>query len=368
MPAIPVKERWWKSRAESDPRGDWYCLTTDIFPFQSGWDRLRDRSGNTDPEIANVGELAPYEYCILDQLDGCLSCRRWDMSKVNEPIDMLLQPTNKKTKILSPHFYKNAWITNIRGIQMSIIHRRLLNVIGEYLDDDVLLGDVFVSGGDQIHDVVSVVDTASQPCRKKLRKSWFDAPASRDNFPCLECGRFRYACEDWPEYVYTPEHASRAPRFYTGSLLLSPEIIAKTNLLEKKSWPKLKCRKVKEFSVQLDPLPSPIPRYWEELESFFQSKGVEFPFYKAHKVDAHMSWLEERIKRLGVESCIVDVSNIKGTVSAELLATMVFNLRFRAIVEPKIAKRIDHWDDQQLMQFLSEYREASGSLGNYFPV
>lgn len=368
MPTIPIKDRWWKSRADPDPREDWYCLGTDIFPFQSGWDRLRDRSGNTDPEIANLGELAPYEYCIVDKFDGCSKCRRWDMSKVHKPIDMVLAPTNKKTKEFSPHFYKNAWITNVYGIQMSIVHRRLLDVIGEYLDDDVLLGDVFVAGGDQIHDLVSVVDTAAQPCRDKYRKSWFDAPASRNMFPCLACGRFRYLGEDWPGYVYTPEHVSRAPRFYTGALLLSPEIMAKTDLRTKKNWPKLTCRKVKEFGVQLDPFPTPMPRHWDELDSFFQSKGIEFPFHKVCRTDAGMEWVNERTARLGIDSCVVNISDIKGTVSADVLATMVFYLRFRAIVEPKIAKRIGHWDDQQLMQFLCEYCEASESLGNYFPV
>jgi|GEM_PF-5063450 len=366
---IQRKDRWWRSRAEPDPRGDWYSLTTNIFPFESAWGRLKDRSIGTDSTLANVGELDRYEYCIVDQLEGCPVCRRWDMSKVQEPVDMLLQPTNKMTKGFSPYFYQNAWITNVYGLPMSIIHRRLLDVIGGYFDDGILLGDVIVSGGDQIHDLVSVIDIKAPQSRKKYRKSWFAHPGSANYYPCIECGRFRYRGEAWAEYIYSPEHESRAPRFYQGTLLLSPEIMAKADLLDKQSWPKLQCRKVKEYSVLLDPFPSPMPLWWSELEQFFEGKGARYPMHKVLLRDCNSGrWIDERIEKQGRAACVVDPESGLGYMDPDTLATMVYYLRVRALFEPKVAQRIDHWDDKQLEHFLIEYHESCKMLGPYFPV
>ncbi len=368
MHSIPVKDRWWRSRAKEDHHADWYCLETDVFPFESGWARLGAKVNSTDSFTAQIGEIARYEDCIVDQLDGCPACKRWDMSNVHQPVNMILAPSNKKTKTFSPRFYKNAWITNVYGLSMSIVHRRLLDVIGPYLDESILIGDVFVAGGDQVHDLATVIDKAALPCRCPYRKSLFNSPASRNYFACLHCGSFRYFGKDIPGYVLSSEHLTRKPRFYAGALLLSPEIMASTDFLTKEKWPKLKCHKVKEYSVQRDPFPSPMPSFWDELESFFQSKGVEFPFHKVCHIDENMKWANDRMKKLGQESALTDVVNIQGQISADVLATIVFYLRFRAIVEPEVAKRIGHWTDQQIMQFVCEYREDTNWLIGYFPV
>lgn len=47
---------------------------------------------------------------------------------------------------------------------------------------------------------------------------------------------------------------------------------------------------------------------------------------------------------------------------------MIFYLRVRALFEPKVAQRIDDWDDDQLRRFIIEYHEATDGRVGYFPV
>ncbi len=367
MAAISRKDRWWKTRAEKDPRGDWAYLHTDISPFETAQGRV---VGDEIPDPGESGfRSARFEDLVVESMGGCVRCRKWDAGSVRGPVDVILKPSNKKHKTLSSHFYKNMAITNVYGIDMSIAHRKLIDELREYLDEDVYLGDVIVEGGDQVHDLVSVIDAGGVRARKKYSKNWFAYPGTEDIYPCLSCGRFIFQSDWWPGYVLTYEHSNRSPRFYPGAVLIPPEILSRCSFGTEELWPKLRIDRVPEYGVQLDPLPSPIPSYWSELEKFYYERGIELPFPKTmRKTVRPDSWIQDRISQLGESACWIAPATGTSMLDASTLETKLFYLRVRAIFEQKISERIDHWSDEQLRQFLVEYHEECKYLPGYFPV
>jgi|TARA_R110002072_G_scaffold46842_2_gene129848 hypothetical protein len=367
MAAISRKDRWWRTRAEKDPRGDWAYLHTDEFPLDTAEGRL---VGDEIPKESPSGfQGARFEDLVVQSLGGCLRCWKWDAGSVTGPVDVILKPSNQRHKTLSKRFYENMAITNVFGINMSIAHRALIEQIKPYLDDEVYLGDVVVDGGDQVHDLVSVIDGGAVRAREKYSKNWFQYPGSTNFYPCLSCGRFCNQSEFWPGYVLTSEHANRSPRFYPGAVLLPPEIMSVCNFEDRGLWPKLKIDYISEYGVQLDPFPSPMPDYWEELEGFFIDKGIKLPFHKSMKASVRPgSWIANRIEKEGDDACWAARIDGMSNLDASTYATMVFYLRMRAFFEKKVSERIDHWSDEQLARFLVEYNEECGYLPGYFPV
>lgn len=368
MPAIPLKERWWKTRAKPDPRGDWLCLETDKFSFETAW----CKQGHDLPISAELkpesGEIMPYEDWALDQLGGCAHCNVWDAQQATKPLDVLFKPTRKSNNTIASHHYQAMWIAPLSVIRMSVVHRRVIDALRPYFDDDILIGDVIVQGGDQIHDLACVVDRGTLQGRNRYRPSWFKRSSSQRWRPCPYCGCLGREHYWTPTYIYTPDYLNRSPRVYQGQLLVPPEIANEHAFIDRDSWPTLKHFKVPEFSCQLDPLPSPIPGSWDELEAFFVDRGHAFPKVRFCSVDESQTWLAERAERIGKDHCLIDVSDIAGRVNAEALANYLFMLRFRSLIEPKVAERIDHWTDHEVMRFVTEYIDASGITGSYFPI
>ena len=368
MPAIPVKERWWKTKVTPDPRGDWLLFTTDKFAFETAW----CKQGPDLPISAELkpdsGEIMRYEDWAIDRLHGCIHCSVWDAKNAKAPLDVVFKPTKKSNNTIAEHHYKAMWIAPLRVIRMSIVHRRVIDALMPDFDDDILIGDVIVQGGDQIHDLACVIDRGALPGRNRYRSSWFSASESSRWTPCPHCGRLDRSWFWPPTYICTPEFPSRSPRVYRGQLLVPPEIASEHAFTDKAKWPTLKHSTVPEFNCQLDPLPSPMPQTWDQLELFFSERGYEVPMLRFCEIDQSKRWLSERAERIGHDQCLIDVSGISGNAKAADLASALFMLRFRALFESKVAERIDHWSDKEVMQFVSEYREASWRIGTYFPV
>jgi len=368
MPAIPVKERWWKTRAKPDPRGDWLRLETDKFAFETAWCKQGPElpiSAQLKPES---GEIMRYEDWALEQLNGCIHCKVWDAQHAAAPLDVVFKPTNKASDTIAKHHYKNMWIASLRVIRMSLVHRRVIDTLMPDFDDDILIGDVIVQGGDQIHDLACVIDRGAFNGRKRYRSSWFNASEYRYWTPCPHCGFLDRSYHWPPSYIYSPEFPSRSPRVYQGQLLVPPEIATKHAFTDKDQWPTLKHSAVPEFDCQLDPFPTPMPQTWDELESFFIERGCDFPKVRFDDVIDSQRWLVNRAERIGHDQCTIDVSGISGNALAGGLANALFMLRLRALFETKVAERIDHWSDKEVMQFVVEYREASWCTGTYFPI
>ncbi len=324
-------------------------------------------------ECADWRGLAERDPVIAERLGICSLCMEWDRLSSTEAVDIPLMATNKSKNIVSPHFYRHMWVSLPYGTQITILHRQLVDVIGEDFDDDILIGEVFVQGGDRVHDLVSVIDRIQIPARMMYRKSWFSHPGSIRIDPCVMCGRFKGVGYGFPGYLYEPELSSRSPRIYRGSVLISPETFAKVDFSDNDRWKKLKVSKVPRVDGLLDPIPSPFPFTWEAFEAGFIAKGIEMPFHKMDymslkKFHHSMPWLEARIKLYGEDEVVIDRRIVPSNIEASTAGTMLFYLRMRALFEEKIAERIDGWDDKTLLRFLGEYKEATGGCVGYFPL
>lgn len=369
MPAIPVKERWWKTRATLDPRGDWSYLWANVTPLNAAWIGMESMNHLYKSDVVNWSGFAQRDPTICDLLEICPVCNKWDHQNATKPIDVPIMPTNKKGEV-SPHHYRHAWMTLPFGTPIAVMHRKLFDIISEDFDDDILVGDVYVFGGDRIPDLVSVVDRANLPWRMKYNKSMFRHAGMEGFRPCHHCGRVQTSGWDGPSYIYTPEMPNRAPRVAWSNLLLSPETCTRAKFDDRNEWTKLTCNSVQESGDLLDPFPFPCAMYWDDLESAMKQRGINFPLRKVdiHPTERPGPWIKKRIESLGKDAAVVDRSLTHGDLDSGTLETMIFYLRVRALFEQKVAERIDHWDDGQLRAFLIEYHDASWRAGSYFPV
>lgn len=369
MPAIPVKERWWKTRAKPDLRGKWYYLWADVTPLNAAWIGMESVNDLYRNDVVNLSGFSPRDPSICAALNICSVCHKWDHQVATAPIDVPLMPTNKKGE-LSSHHYRHAWMTLPFGTPIAIMHRKLFEIVSEDFDEDMLVGEVYLFGGDRIPDLVSLVDRVNLPWRIKYGPSMFRNPGMSGLYPCHACGRVITGGWDGPSYIYSPEMPNRAPRVAWANLLVCPETYSRSNFDDRKQWSKLTKDPLIESGDLLDPFPVPAAVYWDELEAFFLKQGINFPIRRldlSHTSNPG-SWIQRRVERLGTDVAVVQGSHKNGTIDSGTMDNMIFYLRVRALFEEKVAERIDRWDDDQLRAFLVEYHEASWRTGSYFPV
>lgn len=360
MPAVPLKDRWWKPRPKFDRRDNWCTLWADQSPLTAAWDPsdASDRPVNPD---STGNSRALNDPDVMMKLRACSHCRQWDPELVQEPIHVPLQPTNRKGEV-SPHSYGKMWIAHVCGTVVPIMHRRLFDAVADDLDGHILTGDVYVPGGDRIPDLLSVLDRRRVPRRQPYSKANFRHPGMDAFRPCGCCGRIDTQRQD-PGYLLSSEIANRSPRVLWASLLVSPETRRKNSFEDRQQWPSLKVIEVPQIDVPADPLPSPLPTTWDDLDASLQSRGLRLPMRKLSKSDPSWNgaWNQARISRAGYDACVTGATEQK-------YSTMVFYVRYRALFEREVAKRIDHWSDDQLFRFVKDSHEFSRGQAPYFPV
>jgi len=310
---------------------------------------------------------------VLEELGACPVCLSWDASKIERPIDVPLLPTNKKKGTVDPSFYKNLWTSISYSSPITILHRRFFDTISDGIDDQILIGDVYVLGGDRIADLVSVCDREHTPLRVKYGKTVFKHPLLKQWVPCQACGRFPEYTHFGKRYIYSKELPNRGVRILGGSVLMSPQEYRRGGFMSQAMWPKLKVEKIPEFDSLLDPVPSPYPQWWSEIEDAFSSVDVvlPFPMINLKKDEGPGSWIVQRSKELGHD---LYLRYTQEPSDGQVLAVMIFYLRLRALFEPNVAKRIDRWSDDELRRFMMEYYEVGRTIGHdyslvsYFPV
>ena len=270
-------------------------------------------------------------------------------------------PTNKKGEV-SPRLYRKLWMSHVWGTPVPMMHRKLLDIVSDDFDDDILVGEVYIHGGDRIPDLVSVLDRRNTPRRWKYNKQAFKH-VGLDRFkPCHHCGRI-YPGKDDPDYLLRSEILSQAPRVLWASLLVSPKTRKKTDFRDNSDWAKMDVTEVPVFDTPADPIPTPYPEYWEELDASLATIGIELPPRRIsiHKSQKPGPWINARIKERGKQQCVVPASSF-------LFWTMVFYVRYRALFEPKVAERVDHWNDDELFNFVKDSHEFSRGQTSYFPI
>jgi len=321
-------------------------------------------------DAVNWSGLAPNDPTIGEWLDICPICDQWDHANATNPINIPIMPTNKKGGV-SSHFYRHAWMTKPSGTQIAVIHRKLFDIVSEDFDDDILVGEVYIHGGDRIPDLISLVDRVNLVGRSVYSKSLFRYPGMSSRWaPCHYCGRDLAHRHNEPGYIFTEEYSRKSPRVTWASLLVNQETYAKAHFEDSSKWPKLNVGKVIESDRLLDPFPFPSPIMWDDMVKAMRERGVPFPdrLLDIHHTERPGPWIQQKILELGHKQVLLDTSLSHGLIDPDTLNNMIFYLRVRALFEQKVAERIDHWDDVQLRSFLIEYHEASGSLGSYFPV
>ena len=361
MPAVPLKDRWWRSKPKFDPNENWCTLWADQTPLNAAWHGMESMNHLYKKDAVNWSALAPDDPYVMDKLGACGYCKQWEPSAIRDPIDIPPMPTNKKGEV-SSHFYKKMWIAHVFGTVIPVMHRQLLDAIAEDLDDQVLIGDVYILGGERIKDLVSVLDRRRVPRRHVYGKSAF-SHAGMDGFrPCGGCGRIDKNRLD-PGYLLTAEIESRSPRVLWASLLISPETRRKNTFQDRQKWPSLRITEVPQLDVPADPLPTPLPATWDGLAESLDRLGISLPIRKLSTADPSCdgAWNHERIDRLGRDACVTGTSE-------QLYWTMTFYIRYRALFEPKVAERVDHWTDEQLYNFVKDSHDFSQGRTPYFPI
>ena len=370
MPAIPVKERWWKTKPSKGYDRSWYFLGADVLPLNAAWIGMESMNHLYKTEAVNWSFLAPNDPTICEMLGICPICAQWDHAGADKPIDIPLMPTNKKGEV-SPHYYRHAWIFKPFGTPITVIHRKLFDIVSDDFDEDILVGDVYIHGGDRVPDLLSLIDRSPLNGRSQYRKSRFNYPGM-DNFlkPCHHCGRDTTHRTTAPGYIYTDEYAGKSPRVAGASLLVSQETYARARFTDNDEWKKLTVDRIPESDRLLDPFPFPNQIMWNDMVQAFRDRGVPFPARKLNipRQEKPGPWVQEQIKIHGEDEILIDRSKPHGSIAPMTLETAMFYLRVRALFEPKVAERIDNWDDDQLRQFIIEYHEATDGRVGLFPI
>lgn len=365
MPAIPVKERWWKSRAESDPRGDWgICFSHSARP-KASW--LQFKKFEDHVSFDSTG-IVPFQTdpSVVSQLGSCVVCNQWNESQATQPIDLPLLPTSKRNQSFNHKSVQRLWVSKAYTSHVTIMHRRMLESLGPYLDDNFVIGKVYLIGQESIDELVTVIDRKRVMLRVRYAQNKLDYN-NRSFMPCHECGRMLPYGSIGKRYVLLPELSDRSPRIVEGSLLLPPEIIESLKLRDRIRWPNLVINPVLACKELLDPIPSPFPATWEAFQSFIIERCGAMPFPRSciTGFSEPGDWVSKYIVRTGQPICL----NIeRGHDTPYLHWTHLFFLRFRALFDKRVAERIDNWCDDQLFEFLQDYYQASWRTGSYFPV
>lgn len=363
MPAIPVKERWWKSKAAPDLRGEWgLCFTSSHAPTTS-WLRFKTYAEHQRHTQNRVVGIDPD---VISQLNSCTACDQWDHAAVKQPLDLPLLPTAKRSQSFNHKSIAKLWISQAYTSHVTIMHRRMLDAIGPYLDHNFLIGQAYLIGGEQISDLVTILDRKSIMLRVRYAQNELN-DANRSFMPCHECGRLLPYGSIGKRYLIQAELEDRSPRIVEGKLLLPPEIIDTLELRDRVRWPNMVVVPILAHDQLLDPIPSPYPGSWESFESFMIDRCGSMPFPRTC-VPSYTNpgrWLNQRITEHGQEICL----NFERAHNTPYLHwTHLFFLRFRACFEQRVAVRIDNWSDDQLYQYLVDYHEASWRTGTYFPI
>ena len=369
MAAISRKDRWWKTRvSESESVGCWYSIGTDKKGLDLAAMFCRSRPLGIDHQYPEI----PFQAAdgLITSLGGCTQCRMWDPGAVHEPIDAVVDATNKKQCTVSKRYTDRLWVSSAVWVACSIVHRSLLESLLPYVSPDLVVGDVFVRGGDQLHDLALVCDPSSPAVRTRYAKEFFcSSPSVHGWAPCHTCGRLLLRQNMWAQYLLSSEHSERYVRFYHGNALVPPEVLSACGFDNPDKWRGMSIRPVPEFEFALDPMPSPIPTNWDELEKRFGDIGYSLPFPKVCRFDLKPDWIEERAKRLGEDACRLDATVLNRRVDCETIASIFFEVRMRALFEERVGKKIDGWDDQRLLEYLVELYVATGGLAQYpFPI
>jgi len=361
MPAVPIKDRWWQTKPKFDPSENWCTLWADQTPLNAAWHGMESLNDHYKNDAVNLAALAPHDPYVQDLLGSCPICDMWDRSAVSKPVDIPLMPTNKQGEV-SPNLFSKLWMSHVWGTPVPMMHRKLFDAVSDDFDDDILVGEVYVLGGDRIPDLVSLLDRRHVPRRRKYAKGLFRHPSMSEFMPCHHCGRVLPAkCN--PEYLLAGELESAAPRLLWGHVLLGPKTRRRCDFENKDKWPQLRIDEVPVLETPADPIPTPYPESWDELEASFAAIGLQLPARRisVNRTERPGPWLSQRIERLGKQLCHVPVAHDK-------YWTMVFFVRYRALFEKKVAERVDHWSDEELYDFVKDSQEFSRGLTSYFPV
>lgn len=185
MPAIPVKERWWKSKATPDPRGEWgLCFSSSPVP-RASWLRFDTYAGHLEHFQNRMIEADPD---AIAHLNSCTACGQWDHAAVNRALDLPLLPTAKGTQSFNHKSITKLWVSRAYTSHATIMHRRMLDAIGPYLDHNFLIGRVYLIDGEPISDLVTIIDRKSVMLRVRYAQNELNY-SNRSFMPCHECGR-----------------------------------------------------------------------------------------------------------------------------------------------------------------------------------
>lgn len=367
MGAVSRKDRWWTTKLKEDPRGYWYALGTEKSGLRVAALTTRSRPLDLDHVYAESPFLAAHP--LIEQLGGCKQCTLWDPEALREPIDVVVEPTNKKQCTVASRYTDRLWVSGAGWADCSIIHRELFDVLAPHMSDGIVVGDVVVRGGDQVHELLVVSDPDAPTVRTRYSKDMFESnPRIHGWAPCHGCGRLLKRRNWWAQYLLASEHADRKVRVYRGMVLTPPEVAEACGFRDPERFRGMSLRPVPSFLEPMDPMPSPTPMTWEELEERFAGYGYDLPFPKVCRYDLDPTWINARVARLGEDACTLRLEGIQGSMECERIASRLFSVRMRGLFEERVGARIEGMDEQTLIQYLVDYNHATQGMGGSFPL
>lgn len=313
----------YRTRGVKAACGPWYGFSTD---------RIPDYTLISTWAIGPIGVFA-IPMARSEQLESllemCPLCRGWDRAKRRSPIDVTLRTETYGGKPVTRQTLRTRWVDMVIGSPIPIIHMRLLEALGKDAPDRWLLGRVQLADGSVVDELRSVIDPWSIELRHVYRPTSFRHYGSARIEPCVECGRF--VCSGFSSTWYTTEHEVTTKGVSIsnwGHVLLPKRLVDGLGLYDRRTWNTGRLTKIEVFERAVDPLPSPLPVWWEEFEQYEASFGNRLP--------------------------------------SRYVATLVWLTRIRALWEPRVARAIDGMTDGQVQELLDEKEREMSRAGKHF--
>lgn len=280
MPSAPTT---WRRRPSRKPVGE-YIVWSDtdrsarlLSTWLADWHTpdaarlslLHKRRWTPDALAEKIGHRCPV----------CTSVRN---DRFDRPVDVTILRQTYGGNPLTANQLRNVRLTLPLASIPAVIRVETLDLLGRYLDDAWLVGDVYLETGERLAGFRSVVDRRSIPLRTKYTREWFKRSGSARFRECPRCRGFDRHLTMGGSYILAPEippptGPHPAIRLDRGTICVERSIADALRLSDRKLWPGGSSFRVPVYDERLDPIPSLYPRTWADLVRGIAENG-DFPF------------------------------------------------------------------------------------------
>lgn len=290
---------------------------------------------------------------MRDGLGMCPACHGWDPSAINEAVDVVIDSQTRHGKRVTKNTIASHWVGFAIGSPIVLMNRRLLDALKEDANPAWLIGSVHDEGGAEIDGLVTLIDpapvsqgTTNRLLRTKYSANVFNHFASRTVGACGECGRFSASLSNaW--YLLSSEVRGQPPKIMAPYIAVPKRVVDRLELYSPAVWPNLRIRRIPTHDDLLDPLPAPLPVWWEEFEAYESTLGnvVPFPVVESQFENNPGQWM----RRYAADRRERGLPASPPSHDEQRIATY---LRLRGLWESRIGEKLAGLDEEELVRLV----------------